>query len=134
VAGLIVNSNSSNEVAASTKMPGSLTLSKLGIFISSNTIANTSTWRLRKNQANGNQSVTITASGTGYFEDSTNQDSVVAGDEVCYQLVTGAGTSKSLLATITSTLLTIPASDLPWYSRQTWFESISGGLLYVVKN
>lgn len=51
----------------------------------------TSTFRLRKNTANGNNTVSITASTTGEFQDVTNSDSIAAGDLVNTQLTTGAG-------------------------------------------
>ena len=60
------------------------------IFVRANTIDSSSTFRFRKNVADGNQVATITALGTGAFEDTTNTDAVVAGDEVNYSLVTGA--------------------------------------------
>jgi len=42
------------------------------------------TFRTRKNGANGNQVVTVNA--TGVFEDNTNTDSISATDKFCYQL------------------------------------------------
>lgn len=48
--------------------------------------------RLRKNNANGNLVVTVTAGSTGVFEDTTHSDDVVEGDDVNYSLVTGSGT------------------------------------------
>lgn len=62
--------------------------------ISSNTVSANSTLRFRKNSGNGNQVVTITASTTGVFQDTTNTDFVQDSDEINYQLVTGgSGTS-----------------------------------------
>lgn len=72
-------------------------LSNLFIFVATNTVSAASTFRTRKNIANGAQSTSITASTTGIFEDNANTDSVVAGDEVNYSLVTGAtGTSMTI--------------------------------------
>lgn len=64
--------------------------SNISINVSTNS-RGSSTYKFRKNTANGNQSITIGASQTGYFEDLINQDSVVLGDLVCTQLITGAG-------------------------------------------
>ena len=50
-----------------------------------------STVGFRKNGANGNQTVSIGASATGVFQDLTNADSVVDGDEINYVHTTGAG-------------------------------------------
>jgi|ERR1700690_96652 len=81
------------------------TINKLGIYVSANTITNTSTLTTRKNSAAGNQSVTIAGSTTGYFEDTTNADSVAAGDTLAYRLVTGnAGTSLTLYSISTNFL------------------------------
>jgi len=50
-----------------------------------------STLNLRKNLANGNQSISIPSSATGFFEDVSNTDTVVAGDVFDFQLVSGSG-------------------------------------------
>jgi hypothetical protein len=50
-----------------------------------------STLRSRVNGANGNIVVTITASTTGVFEDTTNTDSVSSGDDINFSLTTGTG-------------------------------------------
>jgi hypothetical protein len=67
------------------------TLSKLEIHLSANTVSASSTLTSRKNAGAGGQSVSITASTTGWFEDASNSDSIVATDEIGAQLVTGAG-------------------------------------------
>lgn len=51
----------------------------------------TSTMRFRKNTANGTQSVTITASTAGTFEDLSGTDSLADGDLFNYSLQTGNG-------------------------------------------
>lgn len=68
------------------------TTSMMTIMVTAND-RGTSTLRMRKNTANGNQVVTITASTTGKFEDVSNTDALVATDVFNYQLVTGAGGS-----------------------------------------
>lgn len=68
--------------------------SKLGLYVSANTVTAASTFRLRVNAANVSQVVSITASTTGHFEDSVNTDAIVATDSLTIQLITGAtGTS-----------------------------------------
>ena len=64
--------------------------SNLRVFVGTNTIDNNSPFTFRKNIADGSQVATITPLATGAFEDTTNSDSVVAGDEIDYSLVTGA--------------------------------------------
>ena len=66
----------------------SSSLTNFRVFVVANAIAGTVTARTRVNLGNGAQSVSITASGTGSFEDTTNTDSVVAGDEINYETVT----------------------------------------------
>lgn len=69
--------------------------SYLTIFLTANSVTATSTARLRKNGANTALVVSMTASTTGNFEDTTNTDNtIVAGDDLNYSIVTGAtGTS-----------------------------------------
>lgn len=50
------------------------TLSNIRMYVSANTYSAAATLRSRKNAQNGNQSVTITASTTGWFEDVSNSD------------------------------------------------------------
>ena len=79
------------------------TYSNLRVFLSDNSINGDSSWRLRIDTgggaANGNQVVTLTASTTGAFEDTTNSDPVAASDEINYSLVTG-GTSGTMAFTL----------------------------------
>ena len=67
------------------------TLSNLRAFVVSNSLSVTTTMRTRKNLGNGAQSVSILTLETGSFEDTVNTDSVAAGDEINYQIVTPAG-------------------------------------------
>lgn len=91
------------------------TASKLEIYISANTVSATSNLRLRKNGANGNQNVSITASTSGWFDDPSNSDSLTAGDEFNYQLITG-GSGTSLTVQMVAMLMTTPApvTDIPY--------------------
>jgi hypothetical protein len=79
------------------------TASLLQINVTANTISDSSTLRLRKNSADGNQVVTITGSTTGIFQDTTNSDFILATDDVNYSIVTGA-TGTSLVLRSISTL------------------------------
>lgn len=77
----------------------------------------TSTGRVRKNTANGNQSVSITASTTGEFEDLTNSDAVVAGDKLCYSITTGAG-GTTFVPTIMSILFSATTNTVERFVGQ----------------
>lgn len=70
------------------------TLTKLYVRVTANTIAGTTTFRTRINATtNGNLSVSIGSSATGAFEDTTNSDTIAAGDKICFQSVPGAATN-----------------------------------------
>lgn len=72
--------------------------SKMYVNVTSNSRLTNSTLRFRKNGANGNQSVNILASTTGVFMDTTNTDSVAAGDTWNLALTTGTGTAAQTIA------------------------------------
>lgn len=77
------------------------TYSFLACYVSANTVSAGSTLKFRKNSGNGNQSVSITASTTGLFEDTSNSDSVLSTDTIDTQLITGAtGTSLTISSSI----------------------------------
>lgn len=69
----------------------------LYLYLETNTITANGTFRTRKNQANGACSVSITASTTGTFTDTSNSESLASGDQIGYQYVTGtSGTSSQI--------------------------------------
>jgi len=68
--------------------------------IVTNTISATSTVRLRKNGGNANQVLSITASTSGIYVDSVNNDDIAKNDIINYSFVTGATGTNLTLATI----------------------------------
>lgn len=68
------------------------TLSHLACYVVGNTETSASTLKFRKNAANGNSNLSITASTTGWFEDSSDTDTVASGDQVDYQSSVGSAT------------------------------------------
>lgn len=90
-----------SEAATQFKIHLAFTASKLGIMISANTIAtgSGSTFTFRKNGANGNQTVSIPTSTTGYFEDTVDTDSIASGDLITSQF-SGGGTGTATSASI----------------------------------
>ena len=86
---------SATEADVQTLATVAYTASNLECRVSANTVTAASTLAFRTNAANGNQSVSIGASTTGVFEDTTNSDVLAATAEVNYQIVTG-GTGTSL--------------------------------------
>lgn len=67
------------------------TLKNMFVYIGANTRVNTSTYKSRVNGADGTLAVSITASSTGIFEDTSNSDSIAANDDINYSLTQGAG-------------------------------------------
>jgi len=72
-----------------------LTLSQLFIKVTTNSDTASHLY-CRKNAVNGNQTITIPASTTGTFSDTTHSDSLVSGDLVCSGIYTGSGGYFSL--------------------------------------
>lgn len=73
-----------------------ITMAFLRIYLPSNSInTGTSTFRTRINTANGSVIVSVGFGATGSFEDTTNSDSIAAGDVIDYQLIT-SGSSGSI--------------------------------------
>ena len=83
------------EAVAKTIFRFTCTLSKLTVNVSANAATGAGSVKVRKNGADGNQSVTIGAGLTGQFEDTVNTDSVSATDELDYQLNFGTGGSTT---------------------------------------
>jgi hypothetical protein len=81
-------------------------------LVVSNTVTATSTLRTRKNGANGGGAISISASTTGYFEDTSGTDAIMSTDYVNYQIVTGA-TGTSLTLNMLGVLGTVGVSSWP---------------------
>lgn len=93
------------------------TASKMRVYLSANTYTGAATMRFRKNTGNGNQTLSITASTTGLFEDTTNSDSIAATDDCAYSIVGGTANSITInwfgmLETV-STSTTLNLSEAP---------------------
>jgi hypothetical protein len=89
--------NSANvEPGQKTRIKEAVTFSKLSIYVSASTTAGAAAAVIRKNGADGSQSVTIPAATTGWFTDATNSDTFAAGDD--FSIATrnpGSGTLTS---------------------------------------
>ena len=72
------------------------TISNCFVNISSNTYTTATTAGIRKTGAAGNNSVSITASTTGTFEDTSHTDSVGTSDYLSLYITTGSDSSHSL--------------------------------------
>ena len=88
---------STTELEQQSRANLALQYKRMSCYVQSNTLTASSTVRFRKNGSDGNQVITIPAGQTGFFQDSTNEDTALASDEVNYQLVTGGtGTDITL--------------------------------------
>jgi hypothetical protein len=89
-------SNNSTEVNISAPLWTSGTLSNLQCYVSVNTIAATSTLTSRIAGADGNLTLSIGSTATGYFEDTTNSDTVTATNRLATKLVVGTSATNAL--------------------------------------
>ncbi|MBA7713440.1 hypothetical protein ES703_122443 [subsurface metagenome] len=103
----------SNEDNGQVLFRDSYTLSKLYVRVVSNNVDNASTVRLRKNLANGNQSVSIPANTTGVFEDTVNSDSFVNGDLAITEVIVGAGVGGDVLGIRVTSYISTSPNDVP---------------------
>lgn len=83
------------------------TASDLAVYVSANTRTGTTTFRLRKNTANGNEVIAVTTLVTGLVRDSSNTDSIAADNLIAHSMTTGGGsgsiTTVNMQVTLTST-------------------------------
>ena len=70
------------------------TLQKSAVYVSTNTLDGSTVFNTRKNTAAGNLSMSISASSTGEFEDTSNSDSIAAGDLVAWEVARGGSSGQ----------------------------------------
>jgi len=91
------NASSGTELNEQIPMAEPLLLHTMGVHINTNTEAGAVLWNIRINGVNGNQSASIPAATTGFFQDISNTDAVAIGDLVCYQ-ITGVAATINITA------------------------------------
>lgn len=84
------------------------TLNNFFVNVRTNTRSDATTYRVRVNAGNGNQSVSVNAAATGIHEDTTNSEAIVSGDEVDVSTTVGAGSGGIRLY---GTCLTFTTTD-----------------------
>lgn len=82
-------STTENDKAVTVRTSGSFR--RMFCTVNSNARGTTTIVSFRKNNADGNQTISITAAATGTFEDATNSDSVTSGNTVNFRVLTGSG-------------------------------------------
>jgi hypothetical protein len=120
------------ESSSDLRAPAAQTIANLACYVSANARTTTTTLKSRKNAADGAQSVSIGAGLTGWFENTTNTDSLAADDRFCAAIVTGAGT-ETLTFTVIGFLRVYgaTANQHPVYGNATTtFTAPSGSARY----
>ena len=87
-----VSSQTTDEARRQHKLRSNGTLRNLFVIATSNARSTTTVIKSRINSADGNCSVSIGASATGFFEDTSNSDSLSSGDLVNSSVTTDTGT------------------------------------------
>jgi len=102
--GTIMGFCSGDATEANTKIlwRAAATLSRLRVYLVSNAGSNTVTFRSRINGVNGNQSVTFGIATSGEQEDSTNSDTVAAGDSVNFSVSGVAAIQPAVVQVLTA--------------------------------
>lgn len=83
------------------RTPGGL--SNLYVRVTVNAIAGSSTVNVRKNATNTTLSVSIGNTLTGFFEDTTNETAIAAGDEMAYRFVPGHASNTMTISLLSVT-------------------------------
>ncbi len=81
--------SSTTEANASIQHGFDARASKLRIYLSANAYASDATATFRVAAADGNQTITLTAGATGWFEDTTHTDDFTANQDCCVKIVGG---------------------------------------------
>lgn len=92
--------NNTTETNISAPLWTSGTLSNLQCYVSANTIAATSTIKSRIAAADGNLTLSIGSTATGYFEDTLNSDTVTSTDRIATKLVVGTSATNTITVTM----------------------------------
>ena len=91
-----VDPASGTELNIQSPLASAGTLERMAVQINANGQAGITIWKIRINGADGNQTISIPASTTGFFQDVTNTDTTAVGDLVCYQNTGIAGGAYQL--------------------------------------
>lgn len=89
------------------------TVSHLHFYTSTNTATTNTTITIRINHVNGNNTLTIPAGTTGYFEDQTDVDNIAPTDFVDYLFSSPGGTGSLGQSLMLGALVTNPPPNLP---------------------
>lgn len=118
------------------------TMQKLDVHVSANTRDSATVIKSRKNAADGTLTVSITASTTGLFSDTSNTDTITSGDTYCFQIAGAVGTGTGTFSFVSSEFLTTnkksemysvyPPTDFPSAASQTSYFALTSGHNFAV--
>jgi len=127
--GLTNTQNNNVEAVAAIKiMNAGGTISRMGWYLSANTYSVNLVYTSRVNSSAGNQTATVTAGATGFFVDSSNSDSVSAGDTIAFQGTQAAGTGAGTLQW--ANYVFSPASNFRTYGHSSIASFVAGADRY----
>ncbi len=106
-----LSGGSATEGNAKTRIRKACTVKNLQVVSASNARTTTTTVKSRINGADGNLSVSIGSGVTGILEDTTNTDTLAAGDDYNTNVATGTGTQTLTLASITQSIFSSSSAN-----------------------
>jgi hypothetical protein len=104
--------NITTESQTQTQFRNSFTLKNFRIRVTADARSSNTTYRIRKNAANGSQSIATT--NTGEFEDTTNTDTVASNDKINFSFTTGTGSGSHTIGCITVDVENTTNSSFPF--------------------
>lgn len=133
-AGFSGTAGQSASATVETKWPVAGTLSQFAVRVSANGRGTSTTLRTCINGSLGSQTLTVPASTTGWFEDTSNTDSISANDLLCWAAVSSTGTG-TLSATHAQIVFEASSGARQiWVARDTGAFNQSATLAYNTVN
>lgn len=92
IAGEMQGTDQTVETTAKCRIRKPGTVKNAAIYVQANARSTSETYTIRKNAASSGLTISVGAALTGWFEDTTHTTSVIAGDDINWQIVIGTGT------------------------------------------
>ena len=124
------SSGTGSEIQNKSKIRKAATGKNLAIYVSANARTTDTLVRTRKNAANGACLITIPPGGTGWFEDTTNSDTLAVGDDYAIVVVTGTGTEIMTVQSTSIDLVTTSQWGSTFNGRTATFTLNAGSIQY----
>ena len=124
------SSGTGSEIQNKSKIRKAATGKNLAIYVSANARTTDTLVRTRKNAVNGACLITIPPGGTGWFEDTTNSDTLAVGDDYAIVVVTGTGTEIMTVQSMSIDLVTTSQWGSTFNGRTATFTVNAGSIQY----